>query len=84
MVGSLDKEDKGQTKKLFEQVSRFEGNRERCGYVALKTAARGTDLMSPRLSTEKRITAFLVEHVKNRNDMNSRWRDRQSKLDQKR
>ena len=77
-VGEKDKEDKGEGKKVFRQLS-SERNKDRMYLKEYDSSARGTDLMDVN-GLKANIYAFLELHLKK---VPSDWNDRQSKLGRK-
>ena len=77
-VGDKDKEDKGEGKKVFRQLS-SERNKDRMYLKEYDSSARGTELFGVK-GMEANIYAFLELHLKK---VPSDWNDRQSKLGRK-
>lgn len=79
-VGNKDKQDKGQTKKLFDQAMVPETNMKRMYFRDYNSAGRGCGLLGKNLQVEQNIANFLTEHLSN---LNSPWRDRESRVGKK-
>lgn len=73
-----DPEDKGQTKKLYEQTGAQGGKDERIFFLEYPGKLRGTDLIGQRLGLEKKMRTFFDETLMK---IDAPWRDRQSKLE---
>lgn len=80
-VGKKDKQDKGQSKKLYDLANTpVDKNKDRMYLQEYNTAARGTGLLAANLPTEGEVTTFLENHLKN---VRSEWRDRESRVGKK-
>lgn len=80
-VGKNDPDDRGQAKKLFQEVSSFPKSEERMYYYEYNGAVRGTDLLGNSTPLEDHMLAFFRKHLM---DAPGTWRDRRSKLESKR
>jgi pimeloyl-ACP methyl ester carboxylesterase len=81
-VGNKDKQDKGQTKKLYDQAnSPPEINKNRMYFKEYNSAAHGCGLLAGKnLPIEQNIINFLDQHL---SKVNSVWRDRESRVGRK-
>jgi pimeloyl-ACP methyl ester carboxylesterase len=80
-IGKKDRSDKGQTKKLYDYAATpKDKNEDRMYLQEYNSAARGTALLSKNGPLETHITNFLKKHVQ---EVNSEWRDRESKVGKK-
>lgn len=79
-VGKEDPQDKGQAKKIFDQASALPDSDKRMYKYDYPGKLRGTDLLGRRLGIEEHILAFFEKHLK---ELDSQWRDRESKLNRK-
>jgi pimeloyl-ACP methyl ester carboxylesterase len=77
-VGKNDPQDKGQAKKIFDQVAALPGAAKRMYKYEYAGKLRGTDLIGSKLGIEEHMVTFFEEHLKK---LDSPWRDRQSKLE---
>ena len=76
-----DKQDKGNTKKLYDQAaSPAEKNADRMYLQEYNSPARGTGLLAKNALLETHIVNFLKKHVQ---AAKSEWRDRESRLGKK-
>lgn len=80
-VGTKDKTDKGETKKLYEYVATpRDKNEGRMYFKEYNSPARGTGLLVKNPQAETNISVFLKKHVQ---AVPSEWRDRESRLGKK-
>lgn len=78
MVGADDKLDKGQARRLYEQVTGLPKSEERMYWREYeKVALRGTDLLGKVPQLENAVIGFLIKHVK---ELPDPWTDRKSRL----
>jgi pimeloyl-ACP methyl ester carboxylesterase len=80
-VGSKDKTDRGQAKKLYTSLATPDKNKDRMFFEEYGSPKRGTDLFGTGLRMEDHILAFLDKYVKK---LPSDWRDRESRVGKKR
>lgn len=83
-VTKKDSEDRGQAKKIFDQLETRD-NKTRMNLKSFEGSHRGTNMLgknlkSGQLTLEEFIMGFLELHVKK---LPPNWRDRQSKLEKK-
>lgn len=77
-VSKTDPDDKGQAKKLFEQVVGFDKKEERSYWDDFPGSQKGTSLLGKNLNLENRLLGFFNKHLKS---LPPSWRDRRSKLE---
>jgi pimeloyl-ACP methyl ester carboxylesterase len=78
--GNKDKKDKGHTKKLFEQATTPDKNKDRMYLQPYNSAGRGCGLLERNSPVEQHIVNFLKSHL---NSVESEWRDRESRVGRK-
>lgn len=76
-VAKKDTEDRGQAKKIFDQVQNKD-NESRTYFESYEGKLRGTQMLGKNLRIEAHLLAFLDKHLKK---LPPNWRDRQSKLE---
>ena len=80
-VGTKDKTDKGQTKKLYDSaVTPRDKNEDRMYLKEYNSPARGTGLLTKSPQVETNVSVFLKKHLQS---IPSEWRDRESRLGKK-
>jgi hypothetical protein len=79
-VGKKDTKDKGQTKKLYDQAVSLEKNDQRMYLQEYNTPTRGSAMLGKNLPVEVNIVTFLKKHLQ---DIESEWRDRESRVGKK-
>jgi pimeloyl-ACP methyl ester carboxylesterase len=79
-VGKNDAQDKGQSKKIFDQAKAPPGNEKHMYYYDYAGKLRGTDLLGKNLGIEGHMLVFFEEHLKK---LDAPWRDRESRLRKK-
>lgn len=75
-VGSKDNRDRGQSNRIFRQVSGITQNRDRTYRETYNVQLRGTDLLSRDLRVEDHILTFLERHLKELEGDQYEWKDR--------
>jgi len=79
-VGTKDSLDKGQTRKMYSQVSGITKNKTRTYYQTYPIKLRGTDLFGKGIRIEDHVSVFLDKHLK---ALEIEWRDRRPRFDRK-
>lgn len=79
-VGKDDPQDKNQAKKIFDQASALPESDKRMYKYEYPGKLRGTDLLGRRLGIEEHIMSFFEKHLR---ELDSPWRDRESRLNRK-
>lgn len=79
-VGNKDKQDKGQTKKLYDLAITPDKNIDRMYLQEYNSTARGCGLLGRNLPVEQNILKFLEAHL---SSVQSEWRDRESRVGKK-
>lgn len=79
-VGKKDPKDRGQAKKIYDQLSSFPKSEERMYFDEYSASVRGTDLLGKTPKFEEHILVFLKKHLM---EAQSMWRERRSKLEKK-
>ncbi|MGQ0635109.1 MAG: alpha/beta hydrolase family protein [Planctomycetaceae bacterium] len=80
-VGEDDADDKGQAKKLYEQVKAVEGKEQRAYFQQYPGKLHGTEMLrQPNRKLEGHMLTFLTKHLR---DLEPSWRDRESRLKRK-
>lgn len=72
-VSQKDKEDKGQAKKTFDQISALPRSEERMYLMEYPGVFRGTDLLGKRTKLEDNMMVFFNKHLR---DLQIPWTDR--------
>lgn len=80
LVANCDKDskDKGETAKLFKQITTLPGSKDRMYLQTYSGGLRGTQMIGRNLDIEKHMIVFFEKHLK---PLQIPWRDRQSQLD---
>ncbi len=75
--GTRDAQDRGDAKRMYDQLTAIQLNKPRMYHEKYDTKFRGTDLLGKKLPVEDAMFTFLNKHVKQLPDP---WRTRKSRL----